>query len=185
MSRAIAVWSATIVVLAQTPSGEGVSTESPAIEEQTPNSSSSSKASPPENAIPVRIIEDPIEAEHRKEREAKSDQHESDDLAAQRKAADAAWKGAIAAERQINPAWWQVGFAALGTVLLIYTLWLTRKSVEITGVIDEHLGLWVFGEITYRDAFNFERKTCFRLVCIGQGFSLGLFKACEEGNSYT
>lgn len=94
---AIAVWSATIVVLAQTPSGEGVSTESPAIEEQTPNSSSSSKASPPENAIPVRIIEDPIEADHRKEREAKSDQHESDDLAAQRKAADAAWKGAIRA----------------------------------------------------------------------------------------
>lgn len=105
---------------------------SPTVENGNAGQADDSKAASKEFSVPVRVIESPVEADARKERENKSDQHEADDLAAQRKAADAAWKGAVASEGQISPAWWQVGIASIGTLLLLYTLWLTRESLRIT-----------------------------------------------------
>jgi hypothetical protein len=45
--------------------------------------------------------------------------------------------------------------------------------------------IFIFGQITYLDAFNQERITDFRLMCWGEGFGSGKASPCEEGNGYT
>lgn len=45
--------------------------------------------------------------------------------------------------------------------------------------------IYLFGEITYRDAFQTERVTKFRLVCVGDLIRTGRFAPCDEGNDAT
>ncbi|MEO9167810.1 MAG: hypothetical protein ABI230_05340 [Aestuariivirga sp.] len=45
--------------------------------------------------------------------------------------------------------------------------------------------IFVCGEISYIDAFNKPRTTRYRFMCLGQGYNLGLFRQCEEGNEWT
>jgi hypothetical protein len=123
---------------AQSPGREGVSGEGPSIEEPAPTNAGASNPAPTDNAIPVRLIQSPVDTQHAQEREAKSDKHEADDLEAQRKAADAAERSAAATEWQIIPTWMQAGIAAIGTFLLLYTLWLTRKSLLVARDSSKH-----------------------------------------------
>lgn len=115
---------------AQTNDRSGVRVETPSVEEQTSPKPENGQQKPPQLSIPVRIIEDPIEAYRARDREQKSDQHDADDLEAQQRSAVAAERTATAAEWQIVQAWWQIAFAVIGTAALIVTLWLTRRSVK-------------------------------------------------------
>ena len=47
------------------------------------------------------------------------------------------------------------------------------------------LAIFVFGETHYIDAFDKERHTKFRFMCTGQGYAMGLFRQCGEGNDWT
>jgi hypothetical protein len=81
-------------------------------------------------SVPVRIIEDPIEAERAEQRAERAEKREADDLITQQRSAAAAERGADAAESQKAATWLQTSLAAVGTAALLYTLWLTRRSVE-------------------------------------------------------
>ena len=83
-----------------------------------------------EFSIPVRVIENAPEVEHAKERERILDQHDADDLEAQRDAADASQRSAAATEWQLFPAWAQLILAIFGTGGLIYSLHLTRAALK-------------------------------------------------------
>jgi hypothetical protein len=91
-------------------------------------------------SVPIWTFEDPREAERTRAREQKSDQHDAADLQAQRDAADAGLRSAVAAEQQFWLTVAQVVFAALGTVLILISLMQTRealvetrRSVKLTG----------------------------------------------------
>lgn len=80
-------------------------------------------------SIPVRIIDDPLEAERVKQREERAERREADDLVAQQRSAIAAERSAAASEDQNRAAWIQVLLTFMGTVSLLITLLLTRQSV--------------------------------------------------------
>ncbi len=107
---------------------QGGASNAPVEEIESADSSQSSERPP----FPIVMVETPDQAQHGGEREAKSDQHESDDLAAQQKAADAAERSATASEWQVIPAYWQAILATIGAVGLIYSLYLTRRSLLLT-----------------------------------------------------
>lgn len=122
---------------AQTNNSSGVSIDAPSIDENSTGQADGGEAQPPQLSIPIRIIEDPIETNRAKNREAKSDKYEIDVLEAQQRSAIAAElvaiandRSATAAERQIIPTWLQLFIAIIGTTALIVTLWLTRRSVK-------------------------------------------------------
>jgi hypothetical protein len=109
----------------------------PVEDAQTAECSADSSGSRPAPALPVRVIESSEESAHARDREQKSDQHEADDLAAQRKAADAADRSARAAEWQKIPTWVSIGVAGVGTVIALagtimlgFTLYWSRKTAE-------------------------------------------------------
>lgn len=78
--------------------------------------------------IPVRIVEDPIAAESRERRESEAAQREKDDLVAQQ-GMNAATQAMNEATQSMNrAAWWSFGAIAIGTMLLIWTLFLTRQA---------------------------------------------------------
>jgi hypothetical protein len=81
-------------------------------------------------SVPVRILENPDGAKHTLERETKSDQHDVDDLDAQRKAADAAERSAAATEWQKIPTLVQISIAVLGTIGLIGSLVLNSRATN-------------------------------------------------------
>jgi hypothetical protein len=54
-----------------------------------------------------------------------------------------------------------------------------RPPIEATSAI------YLFGRITYLDAFDQEHVTEFRQMCWGEGFAEGAVSPCEEGNTYT
>jgi len=73
--------------------------------------------------LPVTITQDVAELDRIKESERLSREHDEKDLAAQVRAA-------TAAERQITPAWWQAIGAAAAALLLVWTLFETRRTAN-------------------------------------------------------
>lgn len=117
--------------VAQYPDGQGVTQGTPAVESQGVGKASQSQQGPGNFSIPVRIIENPGDAEHTEEREQKSDQHDHDDLIAQQQAAKAATVSAQQSRNQTRFAKWQTVIAALGTLAVLYSLWLTREALKV------------------------------------------------------
>ncbi|WP_192365468.1 hypothetical protein [Mesorhizobium mediterraneum] len=121
---------------------QGVTTEAPSQQEGKSGKANDAQSSANEPSIPVRIIESPDETQHTRDREAASDKHESDDLQAQQKAADAADRAATAAERQVITAWWQVGVGIAGMAALLVTIWFsiraTNAAVAANKIAQEH-----------------------------------------------
>ena len=72
----------------------------------------------------VSIIETPEQAIASQSRQGKSDQHEASDLDAQIRAANAA-------EEQILPAWVAAMLSGIGTLLIVWTLYETRRNNSI------------------------------------------------------
>lgn len=106
-----------------------VAAESPAIGKQA-QGSGDPKAKAWDSALPVKIIENPDQANHAAEREIKSDEHEASDLKAQQKAADAAERAAASSERQEDIAWWQMWLSVAGVVALVITIVFSMKSTN-------------------------------------------------------
>ena len=107
----------------QAPRAQGVPSPSPPPKEQP------SQAAQPGNGTPkplaVTIVESPEHAESGEAREAKSNKHDDRDLDAQIRAANAA-------ENQIYPAWLAAILSAVGTFLIVWTLFLTRRANAIS-----------------------------------------------------
>lgn len=116
--------------LAQAPEGQGVAHPSPAVEGESQGGADRSQGPTEPPPVPIRIIQSPDETAHEAAREAKSDQHESDDLAAQQKAADSAQLAAAAGQRQVEAAWAAAILSLIGTALLVWTLCETRKTAK-------------------------------------------------------
>lgn len=116
--------------VAQTPEGPGVPHTPPPIEGSSQPKADSSQRVPEYPPFNVRVLDNPGDAEHTKEREAKSDQHDASDLEAQWEAAHSARESSKAAYEQASAAWWQVIFTAIGTGLLVWNLWETRRSAD-------------------------------------------------------
>ena len=108
---------------AQTPNEQGVPGKAPAIKTQPADSSDKNNQTSGEFSVPVRIIESQDEADHSKDREAKSDEHDAKDLDAQVRAANAA-------ERQIWIAYTSIFFTFVGTALLVWNLSESRRATK-------------------------------------------------------
>lgn len=105
--------------------------------EKTTRPSSESPAAPTDHAsaprgsqyptesapLPVRIVETPHDVAHSREREAKSDKHDADDL-------DAQVRTASAAEEQVRINWTSLVLSLIGAVFLGWTLFETRRSAS-------------------------------------------------------
>lgn len=117
---------------AQAPDAKGVAKEPPTVETQGNGQAQRGQNYTVESPLPVRIVEDPVEAERARDRDQKSQKHDADDLEAQSKAASAAERSAAASEGQRTAADLQTVFAVVGTIALLITLGLTRKSVSIS-----------------------------------------------------
>lgn len=78
--------------------------------------------------FPIRIIEDDESAEARKSREAEADQREKDDLKAQQGMNLATKSMNDATQSMVYAAWVSAFFVGIGTVLLVWTLLLTRQA---------------------------------------------------------
>ena len=131
-------WLPVIVVVGlvlgnQTPCAQGIPGPAPSPEKQTSQGAGQSKQEP--FRLPVIIFETPEQAMADQRRQAESDKHDAADLDAQKRAAQAA-------EEQVFPSWLGTILGALGTALLIWTLFETRKSTR-----------------TARDAANSAEKT--------------------------
>lgn len=59
------------------------------------------------------------------------------------------------------------------------------SPLEEQAVLENGKAIYVYGEVSYRDAFDRKHLTQFRYRCNGQGYGLGLFKADAEGNDTT
>lgn len=90
----------------------------------------SGPAKPDPVGIPIRIIEDGISADARDQSEREAAEREKDDLSAQERMADATEAMNEATQSMKNAAWWSFGAVALGTLLLGYTLKLTRAATK-------------------------------------------------------
>jgi hypothetical protein len=115
---------------AQVPDGSGSAQPSPTVQGQGEGQANRGQQDAGRFSVPVRIIEDPIEAERAERRAERAEKREADDLITQQRSAAAAERGADAAESQKAATWLQTSLAAVGTAALLYTLWLTRRSVE-------------------------------------------------------
>lgn len=109
-----------------------MSEAAPTVERQGADSANDSQQGPGNFSVPVRIIENPSDAEHTKDREQKSDQHDAADLKAQELAASAAQRSAISGEGQEVAARWQLWIAGIGTALLLLSLKYTRDALKLT-----------------------------------------------------
>ena len=142
-----------LVLCGQAPSAEGVSSPSPTPKNQAANGAQDPERNP--KPLAVTIVESSEEAKTGEARQAKGDEHNSRDLDAQIRAADAA-------EKQIAPSWLAAILSTIGTLLIMWTLALTRKahaisrdanrawlsiSVSDTGVgMDQHVTSTVFSD---------------------------------------
>ena len=115
---------ATAAMSAQAPRSQGVATPRPAVAGQSANSANAQPQPTVDAPLPVQIIQSSSDAEHAQEREAKSDNHDAEDLDAQIRAADAA-------EKQIPPAWVAAILTFFGTALLVWNLTEARKANRI------------------------------------------------------
>jgi hypothetical protein len=124
----IAIVGLASAALAQAEQSQRVPEDTPGVQEQHKGQAGTGQNDTGKFSIPVRIIEDPIEAQRARDSEEKTRKHETDDLQAQIRTADASERAAAAAERQIVIAWWQLAFAGLGTIAFLYTLKLARQA---------------------------------------------------------
>lgn len=118
-------------LFAQSPEGSRGTEPSPSIQREGEGQADRGHQPSSRFSVPVRIIEDPEEAERTEQRAQRAEKRETDDLVAQQRAATAAERAAGAAASQNIAAWWQTGIAGVGTAFLLYTLWLTRQSVKL------------------------------------------------------
>lgn len=269
-----------LVLWSQPIGAQGVPSPSPSPKEQAQDSASGGKPNPP--SLPVTVIETPEQTITREAGEKESRDHEAKDLDAQIRAADAGERGATATERQEIPTWLGAILSFVGTLLILATLILTKKSnaiaqdtadrqlrayVLVEGIMlgkdpadpkrvaavvntknfgltpgknvrewanihvaehplvdnlpdytprnqgvsvlppgaitiqvpthtalpeimkaaisSNHTAIYVYGEISYLDHTGKLRTTKYRYMSSGQGFALGTFRACPEGNDYT
>ncbi len=89
-----------------------------------------SAPNPPSVGLPVQLIESPAEAEARKRAEQQSERREIADLVAQRGMNLAAQAMNDATQRMAQYAFWSTVIVAVGTALLFWTLWETRKATK-------------------------------------------------------
>ena len=108
---------------AQTPDRQWMPHPGPAVEAETQREARGGRHPSEPPPVPVRIIQTIEEAEYNAAREAKSDQHDAEDLKAQVRAADAA-------SEQIAPSWAAAVLSGIGTILLVWTLCETRKTAK-------------------------------------------------------
>jgi len=80
-------------------------------------------------SMPLGLFEIHKDIEHIRERERKADRDQADNLDVQRTAASAAAISAEAGIGQERAAWGQLIIAAIGSVALLYSLWLTRHAL--------------------------------------------------------
>ena len=112
-----------LVLCGQAPSAEGVPNPSPTPKNQAANGAQDPERNP--KPLAVTIVESSEEAKTGEARQAKGDEHDARDLDAQIRAADAA-------EKQIAPSWLAAILSTFGTLLIIWTLALTRKANAIS-----------------------------------------------------
>lgn len=111
--------------------------EAPNTKEQQPGETNDGKDAPGRRAAPTQtiIIETPEQAAHSEERERRADQHEADDLQAQRDAANGAQRAAASAERQEVAAIAQVVTAIVSVLAAISAIWISliaaRRSERV------------------------------------------------------
>ncbi len=104
-----------LILAAQAPSSERMASPSPAPEQQSSKQTNGKYRPAEQSALPIRIVQGEADAEDAKAREAKSEDHDSKDLKAQIRAADAA-------EQQIFPSWLAAILSFMGTGLIVWTL---------------------------------------------------------------
>jgi hypothetical protein len=81
-------------------------------------------------SIPIRVIEGHESTASRERSEADAEQREKDDLLAQQGMNTATQAMNKATQSMKRAAWWSVGIVAFGTLLLVWTLCLTRRANE-------------------------------------------------------
>ncbi|MCZ7887836.1 MULTISPECIES: hypothetical protein [Agrobacterium] len=79
-------------------------------------------------SVPVNIIEDKATSDARDRHEQEARQREIEDLVAQQGMNFATQAMNDATQRMAEYAWWSTVFVGIGTLLLIFTLWLTRLA---------------------------------------------------------
>ncbi len=112
-----------LVLGGQAPRAQGVPSASPAPKEQTAQPTRGPDGKP--KPLAVTIFESPEQAKASEGRETESDKHDARDLDAQIRAANAT-------EKQIVPSWLAAILSAVGTVLIVWTLFLTRRANAIS-----------------------------------------------------
>lgn len=89
------------------------------------------QSQPPEPnpiGIPVRIIEDNVSTDARERSEGEASEREKDDLIAQERMADATEAMNEATQSMKRASWVSAGLVGFGTLLLVWTLGLTRQA---------------------------------------------------------
>lgn len=114
----------------QAQEAQGVAPKGPAVQEQPNRSADDTGDYSWKSALPVRVVESPEDSKDRRDSEKKTQQHDTDDLDAQRRAAKAAESSAATAEGQIIPTWIQAGVAIIGTAALLVTIWFSIKATN-------------------------------------------------------
>lgn len=111
-----------LVLLGEAPSTQRVASPSPPPKEQAEHPTGRGQSSP--SPLPVSIVETPEQSVASERRESASSDHDTRDLDAQIRAANAA-------EKQILPAWIASVLSGFGTLLIVWTLLETRRSNAI------------------------------------------------------
>lgn len=123
--------------LAQSPDCQGTSCKPPT--ETGDSSNQKDRGANPKDrfVLPVQIIQSPDDAQSSAESEHKTEEHETADLEAQRKAADAAAASAEIAEWQKIPTIAQIILAGLAAFGLFVSLYYTRQSIALSRAATE------------------------------------------------
>lgn len=125
--------------LREAPDAQGVAAPSPAVERQTEQARKDAKDEPAA-AVPVTIVESPEQAVAAERRERESRQHDTADLDAQVRAADAA-------EQQVLPSWFAAALSFAGTGLIVWSLHEARTANRIAREIgSRQLRPWMLFE---------------------------------------
>ena len=107
----------------QAPKDKGTPGPAPAVARQPSNTTDGKQYPSEQSPLPVRMIESPSDAAHSKAREARSDQHDKENLSAQARAADAA-------EEQAQMGRLAAILSFLSVLLLVWTVRESRRSAE-------------------------------------------------------
>ena len=112
-----------LILRGQAPRAQGVSSPTPTPKEQSNERARDGRDQPA--PIRVEVVESAEATIANEAREAKSDHHDAEDLKAQIRAADAA-------KEQVSPAWLAAILSGVGTLLIVWTLCLTRQANRIS-----------------------------------------------------